>query len=99
MRGSQVDCAIALGFERMAPGSLGTNWKDRTPPMAPFNTVSEMTEETLGANHGPGAPRMFSNAGREYMVKYGAGVEHLAKIGRFLSFIVNLDILNTYSLV
>lgn len=71
----------------MAPGSLGTNWKDRDPPMEPFYHVVEMTEEALGANHGPGAPRMFSNAGREYINKYGASTEHFAKIGKF-SFVL-----------
>ena len=28
-----VDCAMALGFERMQRGSLKSNWNDRTPPM------------------------------------------------------------------
>ena len=35
----------------------------------------------LGANHGPGAPRMFANGAQEYFDKYGGNVEHLAKIG------------------
>lgn len=95
VRGAQVDCALALGFERMAPGSLGTNWKDRAPPMLPLNMMTEMTEETLGANHGPGAPRMFSNAGKEYMVKYGASIDHFAKIGKRLMAYPNLQIVLT----
>ncbi|KAH8120732.1 thiolase-like protein [Phellopilus nigrolimitatus] len=80
VRGAQADCALALGFERMARGSLGSNWSDRVPPMAPFNQVVEMTEETLGKNHGPNAPRMFGNGAQEYFEKYGGSVEHLAKI-------------------
>lgn len=32
VKSGMVDCALALGFERMAPGSLGTNFADRTPP-------------------------------------------------------------------
>ena len=28
-----VDCAMALGFERMQRGSLKSNWSDRTPPL------------------------------------------------------------------
>ncbi|KAI5119796.1 hypothetical protein M0805_006593 [Coniferiporia weirii] len=80
IRGTQADCALALGFERMARGSLSSNWKDRTPPMAPFDHVVEMTEETLGINHGPGAPRMFGNGVQEYFQKHGGGIEHLAKI-------------------
>lgn len=81
VKGGLAECALALGFERMAPGSLKSNWTDRPPPMLPWNTVMEMTEETLGTNHGPGAPRMFGDAGEEYIQKYGATIEHLAKIG------------------
>ncbi|THH09420.1 hypothetical protein EW145_g2031 [Phellinidium pouzarii] len=80
IRGAQADCALALGFERMTRGSLASNWKDRVHPMEPFDQVVEMTEETLGVNHGPGAPRMFGNAGQEYLEKYGGNIEHLAKI-------------------
>ncbi|EJD04477.1 thiolase-like protein [Fomitiporia mediterranea MF3/22] len=80
IRGSQADCVLALGFERMSPGSLSTNWKDRTPPMEPFQMATEVAEESLGKNHGPRPPRMFANGAVEYFKKYGGGVEHLAKI-------------------
>ncbi|KAF8876500.1 thiolase-like protein [Infundibulicybe gibba] len=78
---SQVECAMALGFERMKPGSLGTNFPDREPPTLLLNERSqELERDGLGENHGPGAPRMFSNGAQEYFDKYGAGIEHLAKI-------------------
>ncbi|KAJ7227102.1 sterol carrier protein 2 [Mycena pura] len=78
---SQVDCAIALGFEKMKPGSLGTNFPDRTPPTLLLNVRShEIEKEGLGENHGPGAPRLFSNGAQEYFQKHGGGIEHLAKI-------------------
>lgn len=78
-----VDCALALGFERMAPGSLRTNFSDRPPPTILFNKRTVDLEETLssGENFGPDAPRMFGNAGQEYMDKFGAEVKHLAMIG------------------
>ncbi|KAF7798614.1 hypothetical protein EIP86_009836 [Pleurotus ostreatoroseus] len=77
-----AECTLALGFERMARGSLGNNWPDRPSPVKPFNMASEETEELLstGKNHGPGAPRMFDNAAQEYFDKYGAKLEHLAQI-------------------
>lgn len=81
IRGGQAECALALGFERMAPGSLKSNWSDRDPPQKPWAMMTEMTEETLGKNHGPGAPRMFGNGGQEYFDKYGGNIETLAKIG------------------
>ena len=83
VRSGLIDCALALGFERMKPGSLGTNWTDRPPPGLIFNEASSETEELMsaGTNFGPGAPRMFANGAQEYFEKYGANIEHLAKIG------------------
>ncbi|KAI0072356.1 thiolase-like protein [Panus rudis PR-1116 ss-1] len=77
-----VNCALALGFERMARGSLGSNFPDRPSPMQALNEASAEVEGSLstGQNFGPGAPRMFANAGQEYFDKYGATIEHLAQI-------------------
>lgn len=77
----QVECALALGFERMKPGSLGSNFPDRPSPTVLFHKRSTDLEEVLGENYGPGAPRMFDNGAQEYFSKYGGSVEHLAKIG------------------
>src|SRR5256885_14388272 len=33
VRGGLVDCALALGFEKMERGSLGVKWTDRTNPI------------------------------------------------------------------
>jgi sterol carrier protein 2 len=84
VKGGLVECALALGFERMRPGSLGTNFPDRPSPTILFNSASIETESTLsaGLNHGPGAPRIFANAGQEYSDKYGSTIEHLAMIGQ-----------------
>jgi len=67
----------------MSPGSLGTNFPDRVPPTMLLNIrTQEIEKEGLGINHGPGAPRMFSNGAKEYFDKYpGHGIEDLAKIG------------------
>ncbi|KAK0198152.1 sterol carrier protein 2 [Armillaria mellea] len=78
---SQAECAMALGFERMKPGSLGTSFPDRPNPTVLFTKHSlELEEKYLGENHGPVTARLFSNAAKEYFDKYGGGVEHLAKI-------------------
>lgn len=83
IRGGLADCVLALGFERMARGSLGTNFPDRESPVKVFNDASAELEESLsaGQNHGPGAPRMFANGAQEYFDKYGANIRHLAQIG------------------
>ena len=56
VRGEQAECALALGFERMAPGSLGTVFRDRPSPMGLFaQRVQEIEDSSLGANKGPPA--------------------------------------------
>ncbi|KIY66538.1 thiolase-like protein [Cylindrobasidium torrendii FP15055 ss-10] len=80
VRYGQVSCALALGFEQMRPGSLGSNFPDRPSPMSLLNVRSAEAEAALGGNRGPGAPRMFDNAAKEYFKQYGGGIEDLARI-------------------
>ncbi|KAI0771012.1 thiolase-like protein [Trametes elegans] len=77
-----VNCALALGFERMARGSLAAVFPDREPPMKPFNDLAIELEDQLstGKNHGPNAPRLFGNGAQEYFDKYGGNIKHLAQI-------------------
>lgn len=79
----QADCALALGFEKMAPGSLGSAWDDRAAPME--GTMSQLFElegekDYSKEDFGPFAARIFGAAGLEYMERYGAKLEHIAKI-------------------
>jgi acetyl-CoA acyltransferase len=77
IRGGLADCTIALGFEKMKPGSLGTTYEDRTNPMDKHITaLAEISEFAF-----PAAPWMFGAAGREHMQQYGTTAEHFAKIG------------------
>ncbi|GBE78493.1 thiolase-like protein [Sparassis latifolia] len=77
-----ANCVLALGFERMARGSLGTHFPDRPSPLKLLNERTQELEEDLssGANFGPDAPRMFANGAQEYFDKYGGTIEHLAQI-------------------
>lgn len=79
-----VDCALALGFERMARGSLASNFPDRPSPTMLFGDLTVSLEETLSTrtSFGPGAPRMFGNGAQEYFDKHGGSIEHLAQIGK-----------------
>ncbi|ALG86324.1 lipid-transfer protein [Gordonia phthalatica] len=77
IRGGLADCALALGFEKMQPGSLGTVWDDREQPLANhLQALAEISEVLF-----PPAPWMFGAAGREHMKEYGTTAEHFAKIG------------------
>lgn len=73
-----VDCAMALGFERMARGSLGSTFSDRTNPLDHLGTV--MATERGFDPKAPTAAQIFGNAGIAYMEKYGATPKHMAKI-------------------
>ncbi|RCH93381.1 sterol carrier protein 2 [Rhizopus stolonifer] len=73
-----VECAMALGFERMARGSLSSTFSDRTNPMDHVSTI--MAQERGFEPKAPPAAQIFGNAGMGYMEKYGATEEHLAKI-------------------
>ena len=77
IRGGLADCTIALGFEKMKPGSLAATYEDRTNPMDKHITaMAEISEFAF-----PPAPWMFGAAGREHMKQYGSTAEHFAKIG------------------
>jgi len=74
-----ADCVLVVGFEKMAPGSLGSHWNERTNPTGTFG---DMMKATRGVTNAPGAAQMFGNAGREYMEKYGAKPEDFGEIAR-----------------
>ena len=77
IRGGLADCVLALGFEKMQPGSLGGGAEDRESPLRRhIKALAELDELAF-----PVAPWMFAAAGREYMRSYGATAEHFAKIG------------------
>ncbi|KAI9598388.1 thiolase-like protein [Syncephalis fuscata] len=73
-----ADCVLALGFEKMDPGSLSSKFNDRT---APLDWNFGIMAETRGFSKGPPPAQIFGNAGIEYCEKYGATPEHMAKIG------------------
>ena len=77
IRGGLADCVLALGFEKMQPGSLGGGADDRESPLRRhIKALAEIDELAF-----PVAPWMFGAAGREYMREHGATAEHFAKIG------------------
>lgn len=77
IRGGLADCTLALGFEKMQPGSLTTSYEDREQPlMRHLLALAEIEEFAM-----PAAPYMFGAAGREHMNKYGTTAEQFAKIG------------------
>jgi acetyl-CoA acetyltransferase len=78
VKGGLVDCALAVGFEKMEKGSLGMKYTDRTPALDKH--MGRMFE-VRAPEESPFAPQMFGNAGRDHMDKYGSKPEHFAWIG------------------
>ena len=76
IRGGLADCTLAIGFEKMQPGSLGSTYDDREQPMQ--NHMQAMAE--LQDFAFPVAPWMFGAAGVEHNQKYGSTPEHFARI-------------------
>ncbi|KAI8907911.1 thiolase-like protein [Gorgonomyces haynaldii] len=57
------ECVMAVGFEKMNPGSLSSNYQDRTNPM---DKTIEIMSELRGLSDAPFAPQIFGNAAIEY---------------------------------
>ncbi|XP_066252347.1 sterol carrier protein 2 [Euwallacea similis] len=73
----KAHCALAVGFDKMQKGSLGSVFMDRANPMEKH---VEAMAEVAEINASPILAQMFGNAGLEYMKKYGATPDHFAKI-------------------
>jgi len=72
-----ADCVLALGFEQMKPGALGSVYADRPSPFADFDTVCD---DIVGMPEVPLALRYFGGAGLSHMQKYGTKLETFARI-------------------
>lgn len=72
-----ADCVLALGFEQMKPGALGSVFTDRTSPFEDFDKV---TDDLVGMPDIPLALRYFGGAGLSHMKKYGTKLETFARI-------------------
>lgn len=73
-----ADCVLAVGFEQMQAGALGSFWTDRPNTFAKFDALcDELSPESRDL---PLALRYFGGAGHEHMKKYGTRLETFAKI-------------------
>lgn len=77
IEGGLAECVLALGFEKMERGALGSKYNDRESPMSKHAQV--MLEEQ-GFTQAPPAAQMFGGAGREYRWRYGTKKETFGKI-------------------
>jgi len=71
-----VDCALAVGFEQMQPGALGSVFEDRP---SPFDAFDEECDSIFDSD-APLALRYFGGAGKSHMDKYGTEIADFAKV-------------------
>ncbi len=72
-----AECALALGFEQMAPGALTAKFTDRPTP---FDAFDRETDALVGHPDIPLAIRYFGGAGRAHMDRYGTKIETFARV-------------------
>ena len=72
-----AECVLALGFEQMNAGALGTVFNDRP---SPFEDFDRETDALVGKPDLPLALRYFGGAGLAHMQKYGTPLESFAKV-------------------
>jgi acetyl-CoA acetyltransferase len=73
----ESECVLAVGFEQMTPGELGSAYNDRPHPFAIFvdsmKEIQGVTDDVLTA-------QLFGGAGRDHMERYGTSREAFAMI-------------------
>ena len=72
-----AECVLALGFEQMNPGALGTVFNDRP---SPFEDFDREAEALVGMPDLPLALRYFGGAGLAHMKKHGTPLEAFARV-------------------
>jgi sterol carrier protein 2 len=75
--GGVADCVLAVGFEKMEKGALGSKYTDRSNPIEQHAGVMSKVQ---GFNQAPPAAQMFGGAGREYRWKYGTKKETFGQV-------------------
>ncbi|KQT25229.1 MULTISPECIES: lipid-transfer protein [unclassified Bradyrhizobium] len=72
-----LDCVLALGFEQMKPGALGSVYTDRPSAFEEFDAAADQLIDAPGI---PLALRYFGGAGLSHMKKYGTPLDAFAKV-------------------
>ncbi len=75
--GGMAECVLAVGFEKMEKGALGSKFGDRANPVEQHANVMVKVQ---GFNQAPPAAQMFGGAGREYRWKYGTRKETFGQV-------------------
>lgn len=72
-----LDCALALGVEKMSKGSLPFDNGESSPAYESFKLLIDQGKYQQGT---PPVPQIFGSAGKEHMDKYGTTFDQISKI-------------------
>jgi len=72
-----LDCVLAVGFEQMKPGALGSVYTDRPSAFEDFDAAADQLIDAPGI---PLALRYFGGAGLSHMKKHGTPLDAFAKV-------------------
>jgi acetyl-CoA acetyltransferase len=78
VEGGLADVVLAVGFEKMQPGSLSVGSVDRASPIEPHLAAARQGHPETSV---PITLEFFGNAGLEHMQRYGSTAEHFAMVG------------------
>jgi sterol carrier protein 2 len=73
-----ADCVLALGFEQMVPGALGSSFPEKVSPLFRHRAVEREIQGIDPA--APGAAQLFGGAGQAYADEYGMDPSLFAQI-------------------
>jgi acetyl-CoA acetyltransferase len=77
IEGGLAECVLALGFEKMEKGALGSKYQDRESPVGKH---AQVMLDIQGFGPAPPTAQMFGGAAREYRWKHGTKRETFAKV-------------------
>jgi sterol carrier protein 2 len=77
IEGGIAECVIAVGFEKMEKGAIGSHFSDRLNPVMRHMKVMN---DLQGFTAAPGAAQMFGGAAREYAKAHDTKPETFARI-------------------
>lgn len=79
IRSGEAQCVMVVGVEKMAPGSLQSNFNDRTDPLGKATAINK--KQYPSDNKASLAAQLFGNAGKEYIEQNGADARVIAEVG------------------
>lgn len=81
VEGGLADVVLAVGFEKMQPGSLSAGSIDRASPTEPHIKAARQSHPSHPETSVPITLELFGNAGIEHMQRYGSTAAHFAMVG------------------